>query len=313
MSNANDDRASLIEKAADRLRQGQPATRARPASAAPPAPGSAPGASWPPGAPPPAQPQRGPERGPEATIDLAGLKAQGYLTPEGERSQVAEEFRIIKRPVLENAFGRNTSLVDHGNLAMVTSAIPGEGKTFTAVNLAMSIAMEMDKTVLLIDADVGRARIHDLLKVPMGPGLIDLLTDSSLDVGDVMLRTNVPKLRVIPMGRYHPHANELVASETMRQLTQELATRYPDRMVIFDAPPILATSEAVVLAGLVGQLVFVVEAERTLQGNVQDALGLLDTAKPVGLVLNKSRTHSGHGYYGYGKYGYGYGNQGAAR
>ena len=313
MSNANDDRASLIEKAADRLRQGQPATRARPAPAASPAPGSAPGASWPPGAPPPAQPQRGPERGPEATIDLAGLKVQGYLTPEGERSQVAEEFRIIKRPVLENAFGRNTALVDHGNLVMVTSAIPGEGKTFTAVNLAMSIAMEMDKTVLLIDADVGRARIHDLLKVPMGPGLIDLLTDSSLDVGDVMLRTNVPKLRVIPMGRYHPHANELVASETMRQLTQELATRYPDRMVIFDAPPILATSEAVVLAGLVGQLVFVVEAERTLRGNVQDALGLLDTAKPVGLVLNKSRTHSGHGYYGYGKYGYGYGNQGAAR
>ncbi|TVP85572.1 MAG: tyrosine-protein kinase family protein [Thioalkalivibrio sp.] len=305
MSNANDDRGSLIEKAADRLRQGQAATRARPAPAAPP-PGGASDPSWATGPQPPAHtpPQRGPERGPEATIDLAGLKAQGYVTPEAERSQVAEEFRIIKRPVLENAFGRSTSLVDHGNLVMVTSAIPGEGKTFTAVNLAMSIAAEMDKTVLLIDADVGRARVHDLLKVPMGPGLIDLLTDSSLDVGDVMLRTNVPKLRVIPMGGYHPHANELVASETMRQLTQELATRYPDRMVIFDAPPILATSEAVVLAGLVGQLVFVVEAERTLQSNVQDALGLLDTAKPIGLVLNKSRSYSGHGYYGYGNYGY---------
>ena len=188
---------------------------------------------------------------------------------------------------------------------MVTSSVPGEGKTYTAINLAMSIAMEMDKTVLLVDADVGRARIHQLLKVPLGPGLIDLLTGDSKDVGDVMLRTSVPKLRVIPMGRFHPHSNELLASDDMRRLTQELAQRYSDRMVIFDAPPLLSTSEAVVLASLMGQIVFVVHSARTLQGRVKDALSLVDASKPVGLVLNKVRKGLGSDYYGYGSYGYG--------
>ena len=291
MSTHDDRPASLIEKANDRLRQsGPPGSVAGPAGF-PPQRG---GAEAAPGEPP----------GKAVDIDIAGLRAQGYLTPDGERTRVAEEFRIIKRPLLENAFGRGAAVVEQGNLIMVTSAIPGEGKTYTAVNLAMAIAMEMDKTVLLVDADVGRAHVHELLKIPMGPGLIDLLTEPSLDAGDVMLRTNVPKLRVIPMGRYHAHANELVASAAMRALTQELATRYHDRVVIFDAPPLLATSEAVVLSGLMGQIVFVVEAERTVQASVRDALGLLDTSKPVGLVLNKARKQGSHDYYGYGNYGY---------
>jgi len=310
MKKADDNRGSLLEKAANRLRnapqngpgRGSPSTQALQDSV---------NAAASPGQPPPLTVAQEVEAGPggsaQVTVDLDGLKAQGYLTPYGERTQVAEEFRIIKRPILDNAFGRGASLVEQGNLIMVTSALPGEGKTYTAVNLAMTIAMEMDKTVLLVDADVGRARIHDLLKIPLGPGLIDLLTDPSLDVGAVMLRTNVPKLRVIPMGRHHPHSNELVASEAMRKLTHELATRYSDRVVIFDAPPVLPTSEAVVLAALMGQIVFVVEAERSLQGAVQDAIGLLNTSKPVGLVLNKSNQQGGgHGYYGSGYAHYGY-------
>jgi protein-tyrosine kinase len=122
---------------------------------------------------------------------------------------------------------------------MVTSAIPGEGKTYTALNLAMSIAMEMDKTVLLIDADAGRARIHDLLNIPLGPGLLDLLIDESLDVADVMLRTNLPNLRLITLGQFHPHSTELLASDNMRRLVAELETRYPDRVIILDSPPSL--------------------------------------------------------------------------
>jgi protein-tyrosine kinase len=239
-------------------------------------------------------------------IDLARLKSRGYVIADGERSRVAEEFRVIKRPLLENAFGRGASLVDHGNLIMVTSARSGEGKTWTALNLSISIAMEMDKTVLLVDADVGHARVHEELGTPMGPGLIDLLTDDHLDVGDVILRTSLPKLRVIPMGRYHPHSNELLASQDMKRLTGELATRYHDRVVIFDSPPLLMTSEAAVLAGLMGQIVFVVEAERTSQTRVKDALSLLDANKPIGLVLNKARSTLGTDYYGYGAYGYGY-------
>lgn len=289
---------SLIEQAAKRLRQ-QPT--APPVAEPPPEAADARDAETEPGL---AQsPSNDRDRGSYVTIDLARLKGEGCVTPEGERSRVAEEYRIIKRPLLENAFGRTALLVKQGNLVMVTSSLPGEGKTYTSVNLAMSIAMEMDKTVLLVDADVGRARIHKMLNIPMGPGLIDLMVDDSLDVADVMLRTNIPKLRIIPMGKYHPHANELLASGDMQRLMHEMATRYEDRMIIFDAPPLLVTSEAVVLSNLVGQIVFVVEAERSLQHSVKDALSLLDASKPIGLILNKTRHQGGDYYYGYGNYG----------
>ncbi|MFP4601886.1 MAG: XrtA-associated tyrosine autokinase [Halochromatium sp.] len=313
---------SLIEQAAKRLRQQQsaePAPEPTPASAS--AATDAPSAAAEPqGARTPPTPQASPEdededqdRGARVTIDLARLKAEGCVTPDGDRSRVAEEFRIIKRPLLENAFGRTALLVEQGNLIMVTSSLPGEGKTFTTVNLAMSIAMEMDKTVLLVDADVGRARVHKMLNIPMGPGLIDLMVDPSLDVGDVMLRTNIPKLRIIPMGKFHPHANELLASGDMQRLLHEMASRYEDRVILFDSPPLLVTSEAVVLSNLVGQIVFVVEAQRSLQHSVKDALGLLDASKPIGLVLNKTRHLGGDYYYGYGGYGLGGYGQGEER
>lgn len=247
---------------------------------------------------------------PVATIDLQRLKAEGYVTPMDGRSRVAEEFRMIKRPLLINAFGKGETfgqgeaLVPDGNMVMVTSTYPGEGKTFTAINLAMSITKEMDKTVLLIDADVGRSRIHRILGTPAGPGLIDLLLDENIDLGDVIVRTDIPNLRVLPMGRSHAHATELLASNEMGRITHELATRYPDRIVIFDSPPLLITSEAVVLSSHMGQIVFVVESGRTPQGAVKAALALLDDNKPIGLVLNKTRQALGAGYYGY-SYSYG--------
>lgn len=247
---------------------------------------------------------------PTATIDLQRLKAEGYVTPTDGRSQLAEEYRMIKRPLLINAFGKGESfgqgeaLVPDGNMIMVTSTYSGEGKTFTAINLAMSIAKEMDKTVLLVDADVGRSRIHRVLGTPAGPGLIDLLLDDNLDLGDVIVRTDIPNLRVLPMGRSHAHATELLASNEMGRITRELATRYPDRMVIFDSPPLLITSESVVLSSHMGQIVFVVESGRTPQGAAKAALALLDDNKPIGLVLNKARQTLGTGY----GYGYGYGS-----
>ncbi|MFO7858245.1 MAG: XrtA-associated tyrosine autokinase [Ectothiorhodospiraceae bacterium] len=299
MSIDDPDQASLIEKANRRLQQ--PAPRA---------PASGPAGFQPRGSQagaPGAGDQAAAEHNAKAVhIDVGRLRAQGYLTPDGERTRVAEEFRIIKRPLLDNAFGKSAALVEHGNLIMVTSAIPGEGKTYTAMNLAMSIAMEMDKSVLLIDADAGRPSLHELLGTPLGPGLMDLLIDDSLDVGDVMLRTNIPKLRVIPVGQLHAHSTELLASDSMGHLVRELETRYSDRVIIFDSPPLLATSDTVVLSGLAGQVVFVVEAGRTRQGHVKDALGLLDSTKPVGLVLNKVRKTAGSSYYGYGSYGSSY-------
>lgn len=249
---------------------------------------------------------------PEVELDLNRLKAEGYITPVGGRGQLAEEFRMIKRPLLINAFGKGAALVPDGNLIMVTSTYPGEGKTFTAVNLALSITKEVDKTVLLVDADVGRSRIHRVLGTPSGPGLIDLLLDDQIDLGDVIVRTNIPNLRVLPKGRSHPHATELLASNEMARVARELANRYPDRIVIFDSPPLLITSEAVVLSSHMGQIVFVVESKKTPQGAVKEALSLLDDSKPIGLVLNKTRKAIGTEYYGYGGYGAYHPAEGAA-
>ena len=298
MSATDADRASLIEKAAQRLRQTVPESGGgRAADRGPGFDGA------PPRTVPADRPTEPAQQSVEVPIDLPGLKAQGYLTPDTGTSALSEEFRIIKRPLLDNAFGQGAEVVPHGNLILVTSAAPGEGKTFTAMNLAMSIAMEMDKTVLLIDADVGRARIHDLLKVPRGPGLIELLAGETPSVADVLVRTNVPKLRVIPVGRFHPYAAELLASENMRRLARDLERRYRDRVVIFDAPPILAASDPAVLSGLVGQVVFVVNAGATPQRAVLDALSVVDRGKPVGMVLNRARKSGGSNYYGYGAYG----------
>lgn len=243
-------------------------------------------------------------------LDLEMLKSEGMITPHMERSQIAEEYRHIKRPLLQNAFGTPVGgAIEHGNIIMVTSARPSEGKTFTAINLALSIALERDKTVLLVDADVARPSVGKVLKISPGRGLVDYLADGNVNLSDIMRRTNVPKLRILSAGRPHPHSTELLSSARMSELVRELATRYPDRVVIFDSPPLLATSEASVLAQLVGQIVMVVEANKTRRQELKAALELVDSDKYIGLVLNKSRRPFGADYYSYG-YGYGYGAYG---
>jgi len=240
-------------------------------------------------------------------LDLARLERMGFLVPESSRGQLTEEIRHIKRPLLINAF-RSGDTGQSSNLIMVTSARPGEGKTFTAVNLAMSIAKERDKTVLLVDADVARPSVYRVLGLqPKLPGLVEYLMDDSQALSDILLKTNVPNLRVLPAGRSHIHSTELLASDAMRQLATEMSQRYPDRIIIIDSPPLLATSEAAVLASLVGQIVVIVESEKTSKQEVNDALGLLDQSKMIGLVLNKTRPILTSDYYGY--YG-GYGSSG---
>jgi len=240
-------------------------------------------------------------------LDLTRLERMGFLTPESGRGQLNEEIRHVKRPLLINAF-RSGDAYQASNLIMVTSARPGEGKTFTSINLAMSIAKERDKTVLLVDADVARPSVSRTLGLqPKLPGLVEYLVDDSLALSDILLKTNVPNLRVLPAGRSHIHSTELLASDAMRQLVTELSQRYSDRIVIIDSPPLLATSEAAILASLVGQVVMVVESEKTSRQEVNDALGLLDQSKMIGLVLNKARPMFTSDYYGY--YG-GYGSSG---
>ena len=207
----------------------------------------------------------------------------------GGRTNLLEEFRIIKRPLLKRAFAEGGPKDKPANLIMVTSSLPGEGKTYCAINLAMSIAMELDHTVLLVDADVARPSVLRTMGLPAQRGLMDILLDDKLDLSDVMLRTNVDTLAILPAGTSTPRATELLASSTMSSMLNELANRYPDRVIIFDSPPLLLTSESRVLASHMGQIVVVVEAQTTTQHAVKEALHQLEGMNNVNLIYNKTR------------------------
>jgi len=222
-------------------------------------------------------------------LDLARMRETGMVTAASGRTPLLEDFRIIKRPLLQRAFTARAPGGNPGNLIMITSSLPGEGKTYTAINLAMSIAMELDHTVLLVDADVARPSILRTLGLPPQRGLMDILVDDKLDMGDVMLRTNVDTLSILPAGTSTPRATELLASSTMSNLVEEIANRYPDRIVIFDSPPLLLTSESRVLASHMGQIVMVVEAQTTTQHAVKEALSQLEGIDNVNLIYNKTR------------------------
>jgi len=222
-------------------------------------------------------------------LDLESMRQAGLVTAASGRTTLLEDFRIIKRPLLQRAFSERAPTDKPGNLIMVTSSLPGEGKTFCAINLAMSIAMELDHTVLLIDADVARPSVLRTLGLPAQRGLMDMLLDDKLDLSDVMLRTNVDTFAILPAGTSTPHATELLASSAMAALVHEIAHRYPDRIVIFDSPPLLLTSESRVLASHMGQIVMVVESESTTQHAVKESLRQLEGCSNVNLVYNKLR------------------------
>jgi receptor protein-tyrosine kinase len=232
-------------------------------------------------------------------INLAELAKRGYVTPEAATSQTADEFRVIKRPIIRNAIGGGGANGKIRNLVMITSALPAEGKTFTALNLAMSVAMEFDSTVLLVDGDVAHPSLPALLGVPNSPGLLDLLTRDDLDVADVLIRTNVEKLTVMPAGSRQRRATELLASEQMANLLRELASRYSDRIIIFDSPPLLPTTEARVLATHMDQIVMVVAADTTTQHTLSQALATIESCEIVLMMLNKASSTDVGAYYGY--------------
>lgn len=237
-------------------------------------------------------------------IDSGQLSGLDFVSSDGVLPYLADEYRRIKRPILANAFGNEAQLVQHGNLVMVTSSLPGEGKSFTASNLALSMATEKDRTVLLIDADVTKSRVSQLAGLQDHKGLVDLLTNESMDVASVMVKTNFPGLRIIPSGGQHAHINELLSSERMASLLNELANRYHNRIILFDGPPILVTPETQILADRMGQIIFVVEMGKTPRNVVDQALALLPNEdKAVSLVLNKARKQSGYQGVGYGGYG----------
>lgn len=195
-------------------------------------------------------------------IQLNGehLTDRGFIYSPDSSHHIQEEFRHIKRKLLNNAFGPASKTLKHSNLIMVSSSNPNEGKTFISINLALSIALEQDKTVLLVDADVLRPSLHKELEFESKQGLLEYLLDEVSSLSDVIYNTNIPNLKLIPAGKPHHLTNELLASEKMASLAEELAIRYPDRIVIFDCPPIIGVTETPVLSSLVGQAVLVVES-----------------------------------------------------
>ena len=236
-------------------------------------------------------------------IDSDALRAAGMLPPAHQEHELAQQYRRIKRPLINNALGRGVAALARGNVIMVTSAVPGEGKTFTTLNLAMSMRLEEDITVLLVDGDVVNPRISQILGVENHTGLLDAVRDPAVSAAAAILPTDIPGLAFLPAGRQDASTSELMASARMHEVVSKLGAEDPARLVLFDSAPLLVTTEAQVLAQFAGQIIVVVQADHTPQHVLFDALGTLAEDKPVSLVLNKTLRHA-DGYYYYYYYEY---------
>lgn len=243
------------------------------------------------------------EQGPHVILDRTALRAAGLLPPVTEERRLYSQYRKIKRPLIANAIGRGAEKLPNGYLIMLASAMPGEGKTFTAINLALSIATEKDFSVLLVDADVAKPQLSRLFGLEDERGLLDVLRDPQVDVKSVIRRTDVPTLSFLPAGKSSPDATELLASNRMDELAQLLGERDGHRMVLFDTPPLIQTTESPALMHVAGQILVVVRAESTPQPVLLDALESLQDHPAVSLILNQSMRSatSAYYYYGYGE------------
>ena len=222
-----------------------------------------------------------------AHIDLARLQEAGMVTSLGGRGRVLDEYRLIKRPIVRNAVSGTEFQEKRRNLVMVTSAQPGEGKTFTAICLAMSVVAEENAQVLLVDLDIHTQQLCKTLGIRSETGLINLLHGTKPALSEVLVQTDVPRLTVLPAGSDHPLAHELLASPKMRSLMDDLSNRYRGGLVIFDTAPALISTDTSVLATNVGQVIMVVEANRTGRASVEEAVSLVDGCEQVSLVLNR--------------------------
>ncbi|MBS0377900.1 MAG: AAA family ATPase [Proteobacteria bacterium] len=284
---------SLIETALDKLRRAEaiaeaqrPQAPARPSGVTPLVPST------------PVLPQILDENRPKITVDVEQLRQAGYLPERASERRFADHFRRVKRPLIEKAIAGTSEM----RLIMVTSALPGDGKTFTSINLAFSMARERDISVLLVDADGARARISEVLKIRQQQGLLDALADESIDVESLVMRTDVRGLEVLPAGHFIDSSTELIASGRMAQVAVRLAAHNPRRLVLLDSAPLLVSSDARVLMRTPGQIVLVVRAGVTPRRAIMDAVSQVDKQKLQGLVVNQVRDVPGEDYYGYPPY-----------
>lgn len=234
-------------------------------------------------------------------IDMAALERAGLFDWTRGRSRISEEFRLAQRQILRAAFAA-TAEAGTSNLLMVTSARPGEGKSFTSLNLAGSIALQGDHHVLLVDSDSKRDSLCQALGLADAPGVLDLAANPSMDPAEVILRTAIEHLSILPVGQERSRSSELFAGRDMTQLIQSLGRRFSDRLLILDAPPCLSTSDPAALAPVVGQILFVVEAERTQRDEVEAALDLIQACPMVMLLLNKVQVSTRYTFGAYSNY-----------
>ena len=247
-----------------------------------------------------------PAHGGQVVLDFVQLRQDGRLAPEALTHQTEEEFRRIKWPLLNAIAHREGARPAANNMVLVTSAIPGEGKTFNALNLALSIARDRELEVLLVDGDVAQPSLTASLGLTGRPGVTNLLRDTTMVLADVVYSTNIPQLEVVPAGVRQDNAAELLAGARMQAVVDQLCARVSSGVVIVDSPPVLATNEAQVITRYAGQVLMVVRADSTEQRVLTEALSLIDKSRPVSAVLNSvepslvSRYYS-HYYYGYGR------------
>jgi receptor protein-tyrosine kinase len=250
----------------------------------------------------PVQPAQPAKTSRQVVLDTARLALAGTIDWTADRTPVMEELRLIKRRLLRKAFNEDAGADSISHLVMITSAKPREGKTFCSTNIAISISLEEDYNVLLVDADIRRQALRQNLGLEANQGFVDLLLNPGLEMADVLLKTNIPRLSILPAGMMSDRAPELLASSRMRDLIDEMARRYNDRIIIFDTAPCLVSSDAATLAAHVGQVVFVVEAEQTQQHEIIASLNLISACPDISLVLNKAQPLATTSYGGYGAY-----------
>lgn len=234
-----------------------------------------------------------------ARLPMSESRFEGVRLPEetmvvinAPLSPMAEEYSKLKEAVV-----KMTKRERFDNLIAVTSATVGEGKSMTAVNLAACLAGEYDHTVLLIDADLRRPTVHKYLQLGACKGLSDCLREG-LDVGELLVKTNIGKLTVLPAGTAVANPVELFSSEILRNLFREMKTRYADRYIIIDTPPVLPFAETRSIARLADGVLLVVKEGQPSLGQIEEALDVLDT-KVLGIVYNGAQQLHRNSYYYY--------------
>jgi protein-tyrosine kinase len=233
-------------------------------------------------------------------VDLNSLRVSGYLPDEEKERQFSDQYRRIKQPLIEKALASGEG---ESRIILVASAVPGDGKTFTSINLALSMALERDISVLLVDSDVAKQHISGIFGLRDHKGLLDALVDENLEPESLVVPTNIRGLAILPAGKRADGTAELISSNRMRSIAMSLCAHNPRRILLLDSPPLLITNEGRSLVKIAGQVVLVVRTGVTPRHAVEAAIELFDPKQAGGVILNQVKVGLTEGYYGYGAYG----------